>query len=471
MRRRLLVPVCLCAVAGVGLSRAQPAPGAPPSLDDLWAGTAHFSPVASFDVGSPGFAGVDAGTRVVVVNGTWFLFGRADAPATPACQSGMISINVRASVDKGRSWGPPSPLATPDGVGMCIFADGSAFFDAPAGTWHYLAQSLPAGAASRWALSHFSLVGASPLGAWTPDPHNPVVTGGQLFNQICAGADKHCELGMVDEGTPEIVEKVSGDFIVTFHGYDYGRKRSARGVARTPDFATWAVTGGAGALPGDVIFSAADCAGWSVPWAAPGGCIGSGEASVLRAAPSGFLYEVIEVADKELGCETGWDSQWWPLGLVRSAGWAPSTQWEQMRETPFVGGPAGGEPHVGCSIQYNSLHVDDDDGTTFFAFWHVSFHPANASLPAAGWHLYELAWGAAPLPMQWPGPAQRPPAPVDCSTKASCESTCPGFVECAADGYFYCCADAVHCAQTHDCAGNAGLHFCSCGPGGARGGG
>jgi hypothetical protein len=469
MRRRLLVPVCLCAVVGVGLSRAQPAPGAPPSLDDLWAGTAHFSPVASFDVGSPGFADVDAGTRVVVVNGTWFLFGRADAPATPACQSGMISINVRASADKGRSWGPPSPLATPDGVGMCIFADGSAFFDAPAGTWHYLSQSLPAGAAARWALSHFSLVGTSPLGAWTPDPHNPVVTGGQLFNQICAGADKHCELGMVDEGTPEIVEKVGGDFIVTFHGYDYGRKRSARGVARTPDFATWAVTGGAGALPGDVIFSAADCAGWSVPWAAPGGCIGSGEASVLRAAPSGFLYEVIEVADKELGCETGWDSQWWPLGLVRSAGWAPSTQWEQMRETPFVGGPAGGEPHVGCSIQYNSLHVDD--GTTFFAFWHVSFHPANASLPAAGWHLYELAWGAAPLPMQWPGPAQRPPAPVDCSTKASCESTCPGFVECAADGFFYCCADAVHCAQTHDCAGNAGLHFCSCGPGGARGGG
>ena len=471
MRRRLLIPVSLCAVVGIGLSHAQPAPGAPPSLDDLWAGTAHFSPVASFDVGSPGFEDVDAGTRVVVVNGTWFLFGRADAPATPACPSGMISINVRASADKGRSWGPPSPLAAPDGVGMCIFADGSAFFDAPAGTWHYLAQSLPAGAAARWALSHFSLVGASPLGAWTPDPRNPVVTGGQLFDQICAGAGKHCELGMVDEGTPEIVEKVGGDFIVTFHGYDYGRKRSARGVARTPDFATWAVTGGAGApLPGDVIFSAADCATWSVPWAAPGGCIGSGEASVLRAAPSGFLYEVIEVADKELGCETGWDSQWWPLGLVRSAGWAPSTQWEQMRETPFVGGPAGGEPHVGCSIQYNSLHVDDDDGTTFFAFWHVSFHPANASLPAAGWHLYELAWGAAPLPMQWPGPAQRPPAPVDCSTKASCESTCPGFVECAADGFFYCCADAVHCAQTHDCAGNAGLHFCSCGPG-ARGGG
>ena len=70
MRRRLLIPVSLCAVVSVGLSRAQLAPGAPPappSLDDLWAGTAHFSPVASFDVGSPGFEEVDAGTRVVVV--------------------------------------------------------------------------------------------------------------------------------------------------------------------------------------------------------------------------------------------------------------------------------------------------------------------------------------------------------------------------------------------------------------------
>ena len=450
------------AAAAAAASLVLPALGAPPSLDDLWASAAHFAPVASFDVGSAGFARVDAGTRVVVVNATWFLFGRNDEPATPACASGMISINVRASADRGHTWGAPSPLAVPDGVSTCIFADGSAFFDAPAGTWHYLAQSLPAGAAPRWALSHFTAVGASPLGAWAPDPRNPVVTGGQLFDQICAGAGKHCEIGMVDEGTPEIVEKAGGDFYVTFHGYDYERKLGARGVARTPDFATWAVTGGAGALPGDAIFSAADCAGWAVPWAA-GGCIGSGEASVLR-APSGFLYEVIEAADKELGCETGWDSQWWPLGLVRSAGWAPSTQWEQMRQTPFVGGPAGGEPRVGCSIQYSSLHVDNSS-TTFFAFWHESWHAVNASLPASAWHLYELVWGAAPLPMQWPGPAQRPPPPVDCSTKASCKSTCPGFVECATDGYFYCCADTTHCSQTHDCAGDAGLHFCSCGAG------
>jgi hypothetical protein len=61
--------------------------------------------------------------------------------------------------------------------------------------------------------------------------------------------------------------------------------------------------------------------------------------------------------------------QWWPLGMVRSKTWAASPQWEQMRQTPFVGGPSGGEPHVGCSIQYNALWQDGPNGSTYFAFW------------------------------------------------------------------------------------------------------
>ena len=92
---------------------------------------------------------------------------------------------------------------------------------------------------------------------------------------------------MVDEGTPQIVEKVGMDYYVTFHGYDYKNKQAARGVARTPDFVTWEVTGGNNSLPGDVIFSAEDCHQWNVPWA-NGRCIGSGEASIVR-TPSGFL--------------------------------------------------------------------------------------------------------------------------------------------------------------------------------------
>lgn len=433
---------------------------APPSMDDFWAGSAFFYPSVSIPAGGAAFQQVDAGTRVVVVNSTWYLFGRYDLGATVKCPDGEISINVRASVDQGRTWTPPSVLVKPDEVTTCIYADGSGFFDAETQTWHYIVQVLDVGNVGGWMLCHFYLAGPKPFGQWQPNPNNPVVKGGQLFNQICAGTGKHCQVGMVDEGTPEIVEKVGGDFYVTFHGYDYSRKLAVRGVARTPDFASWQVTGGAGALPGDVIFSAADCNSWNVPWT--GGCIGSGEASILR-GPSGYMYQVIEAADKELGCETGWDSQWWPLGIVRSSTWAPSTHWEQMHTTPLVGGPKGNQPRIGCSIQYNSLHLDVSSNTTYFAFWDVSFHPLNASASFQTWHLYELEWGTGTLPMQWPGPPQGPPGGVNCGTVDSCRATCSGFVQCRSDGWYYCCANNT-CGAQHTCAGTPGLLYCACGP-------
>ena len=69
--------------------------------------------------------------------------------------------------------------------------------------------------------------------------------------------------------------------------YDYARRQAARGVARTTNFWQWDTSGGD--LPGDAIFAAADCQPWNVSWTS--GCIGSGEASILR-APSGYMYEV-----------------------------------------------------------------------------------------------------------------------------------------------------------------------------------
>jgi hypothetical protein len=40
----------------------------------------------------------------------------------------------------------------------------------------------------------------------------------------------------------------------------------------------------------------------------------------------------------------------------------------------FVGGPAGNQPHIGCSMQYNSFHFDHTTGETYFSFWvRVSF--------------------------------------------------------------------------------------------------
>ena len=176
---------------------------------------------------------------------------------------------------------------------------------------------------------------------------------------------------------------------MTFHGYDYAARRAVRGVAATADWVSWRVDGPG--LPGDAIFSAADCAGWAVPWAA-GGCIGSGESSSLR-GPSGRLYTVIEAADVELTCDLTPGQQWWPLGVVRSPGWAPSPEWEQARVTPLMVGP-----HVGCSLQYNSLWVDKARSKTWWAVWNVDF-----ARGCSWWHTYALEWGApAAQPMPWP---------------------------------------------------------------------
>lgn len=349
-------------------------------------------------------------------------------------------------------------LVQPDQQNTCMYADGSAFYDTETGAWHYLCQVLNVGGVGGWQLSHFSRQGPTPFGAWVPNPRNPVVHNGQLFSRICAGADKHCKPGMGDEGTPEIVEKRGGEYYVTFHGYDYKRKQAARAVARTADFVVWNVTGGAEPLPGDAIFTAQDCQGWNVPWATATGCIGSGEASVIRTA-SGYLYEVIEAADVGLECVTAQDQQWWPLGMVRSRQWSASPRWQQMSVSPLVGGPGGHEPHVGCSIQYNSMHVDDS-GETYLGFWDVAFYPANKSAPAQSWHLYKLVWGPNHLPMTWPGPAEALP---NCSSAAMCKATCPGFVQCPSDSTFYCCADSVHCRGTHLCQGTPGLKGCACG--------
>ena len=95
---------------------ASAASRSPPSLDDLWAGTASFGLLRSTPVNAPGFTRVDAGTRVVVgTNGSWHLFGRWDQGATTNCPQ-TISINVRTSSDEGRTWGEPHLVAAPDGT-------------------------------------------------------------------------------------------------------------------------------------------------------------------------------------------------------------------------------------------------------------------------------------------------------------------------------------------------------------------
>lgn len=44
----------------------------PPTLDDLWDLNATFNEIVSFPVNSPALPNVNAGTRIVVVDGTWY---------------------------------------------------------------------------------------------------------------------------------------------------------------------------------------------------------------------------------------------------------------------------------------------------------------------------------------------------------------------------------------------------------------
>ena len=98
-----LVAVIFLNTHATASSRLQQRPHSsspPPTLDDLWNGTARFVPFATHAANTVGFSNVNAGTRVVVgSDGTWYLFGRADSGPTPQCPQGEIGINVRASQD------------------------------------------------------------------------------------------------------------------------------------------------------------------------------------------------------------------------------------------------------------------------------------------------------------------------------------------------------------------------------------
>jgi hypothetical protein len=368
---------------------------AQPSLDDLWEGKATFAPHATFAEKSlPNFS---VGTQVFPVGPIWYLFNRQFSPPTNYCTQGVYSIYVRASNNQGVSWSAPYPVAVPNQAsGVCQYVDGSPFYDNATATWHYLSQQLDAGGKGGWSLAHFYLPHVSPVGQWITDPNNPVVKGGQLWSSICAGPNKHCKVGTIDEGTPQIVEKRSdGNFVITFHGYDYQANRGVRGVALTKDFLNWMTIGDG--LPGDAIYSRDDCMTWKMSWA-PGGCIGSGAASVLVSNKTGYLYMMIEAADVSLVCLLQPNQQWWPFGLVRSTSWAASPQWQNINPAnPFLLGP-----HVGCTLQYNAFWRDQF-GYTYWAFW--SLNVQKGQLLCQTWYIYKLQWGTTPkLPLSAPVP-------------------------------------------------------------------
>ena len=362
------------------------------TITDFWNGDAHFELISKSAFPEYGMRAMNVGFHFVTrPNGTWFLFHREYnfAPRPEYCIADWARIVVRKSTNQGRNWSDAHPIATPSGPfpssgnvtdkpqapDECALTDGSGYYDEKAETWHYLSQCN--NRTRHWMLCHYSKKGTDPMagGLWTINDKNPVVLPGQLWSQICAGgvaAGKACDgaedggHGTHDEGTPEIVRSDDKGFhYVTFHGCNDWANRSARGVARTRDFVEWE-THGEG-LPGDAIFGQVDCNQWNVSggWA-DGTCVGGGEGSII-VADDGFMYQLIEAPDVNLGCHTKEGEQNWVLGLLRSKTFSKAGTWEQF-------GSSGGTsptvvPYVkeGCFIQYHRLFADDQG--TYLEYW------------------------------------------------------------------------------------------------------
>lgn len=362
-------------------------------LGSLWNLNAHFDFIseANFSTSpqNPGSAMANVGSYIVPIFGVWYLFHREFYyTSTPSYCTNVIPISrtvVRISKDQGRTWSDKVPIAEPipGTPSECAVLDGSAHYDAETNTWHLLAQCL--GRSSGWGMCHYSVGGQDPMKPFTPNPKNPVVTGGQLWHQICSGNGKHCTMNTVDEGTPDIVKKVNGYFYVTFHGYDYSAKKSARGVAKTPNFVNWIVQDFD--LPGDAIFSSVDCNPWNVTWAT-GGCVGGGEGDILISGD--YMYELIEAPDISLGCDLTLGQQNWVIGLMRSPNFGISGTWEEFPRNPMI------IPwhKVGCTIQYHRIFYDSSLGKSF-----VSFFVGDYVLNHIQMKVYEINPGAGAIPL------------------------------------------------------------------------
>jgi hypothetical protein len=429
--RRALVAAALAAVAAAALVAglagggrepiAPPPPARPPGLGDLWAGRASLVLERIWTTRGlriPAGAGAYSGAHVEVVGGTWYLFDRrVDAAPCPGAPAGTphFGTQVRASRDRGATWGPPVTILAPGAASAwaCAAGDGDAAYDAATRTWRYLFQCM--GAGGGWHGCYAERRDADPLGPFTaprPDP-NPVIDSGGLWGRICAAPAAQCrrapgERAVGDEGTFDLFPAAGGGWWVGFHGYD--GVHGYRGLARTTTFRRggFAVAGADG-TPRDAVIDAQDAAGWRETWAA-GGPVGPGAARVL--AEDGWYYQLAEVPDTNLACTPG---QRWDLGLFRSADPAATTWAQYPAGNPIVysslAPAAGGVPQA-CNVEYPGLFRDPATGRSYVMYGRPSTDPARDGIYVYGleWNRNLLANGdfARADASGWQGPAGAP---------------------------------------------------------------
>jgi hypothetical protein len=386
------VLLLVAAAVAAALATTQPwSPGrGPATLDDLWTGHARLQLAHMWTSKSLGFA---SGTRVVVVDGTWYLFSRHTGTGNCAGYGPSMppmSIQVRASHDHGGHWGRPVSILppTPGTPWSCEATDGGVAYDADTQTWRIVFQCR--GDGSPWNGCYAERHDSSPLGPFhaPAGDTNPVIASGALWSRICAEPTDRCARGpgsppLADEGTFDLFAGEAGSWWVGFHGWD--GTHAFRGLARTSTFRPddWQVDG-VGGTPTDAVLGPSDATGWRESWHASGP-VGPGAGTVL--AQGGRYYQIAEFPDQSLGCQAG---QTWDLGLFRASDLSTTTWQQYPAGNPIVvssRAPDASGSSMACSVEYPDLFRDDASGTTYLMYLRLSSNPAKNGL-----YLYKVAW-------------------------------------------------------------------------------
>jgi len=351
------------------------------TLQDYWEGKAEWKLVRKLDMASTGWAyGFGAGAHIEIVGNIWYLFSRkyySQSEKPSYCNNVFSGIEVRKSLDGGKTWSQPVEIITPqEGKAWeCAATDGDAYYDPVGNKWHYLCQCLSR--VGVWNGCHLERAGTEPMGPFTETHSNPVIPSRSLWNRICNEQDDDCVKipggvnKVFDEGTFDIFHYDGNYYFVAFHGEDEAH-HGFRSIAKTPDFINWIAGDESQGVPKDAILDLYDALGWRENWN-QGGPIGFGAGSILY--DNGYYYLISEGADISLGCTPG---QNWDWGIFRSRT-LTSTSWEQF--------PAGnpiiysskyperdGQP-IPCNPAYARLFKDPVTGAIYLHYTRESVDP------------------------------------------------------------------------------------------------
>jgi hypothetical protein len=357
--------------------------GPPPAkLSDWWAGRARWRLDRTYTLATTGWPyGYGAGAHITIAGGAWYLFSRRIATsALPSyCPSGLgkqLSTEVRKSTDRGVTWSDPVEIIpTTQGTKWeCAATDGDAIYDAATTKWHYLFQCLDR--SGTWNGCHVERSSVDPAGPFVETAPNPVIPAGSLWSKICNQPADDCVsipggTGKVhDEGTFNIFLHDATHYWIGFHGFD--GTNGYRGIAKSPDFATWIAGDTTQGLPTDAIFDKNDAVAWREQWQS-GGPIGGGAGSILD--EGGYYYSIVETGDVSLGCVDGQD---WDWGVFRTQSLASAT-WEGLpAQNPFLYSSKLLERNgksIACNPAYGRL-FREPDGTIHLHATRESVDPA-----------------------------------------------------------------------------------------------